>query len=298
LAGVATALPLAAARAAAAIAASARAGNEDAALGALAELLACASVPLLCANAGTIALGMLDGGLSLGPIRLSFEKLAPAAGLKRIFSREAVVTAARAALACTASLAVLAPVVRTLFAQAVERGTPGALIALALDVAGRACGSALAVGALFAFVDYGLTRRRWLEGLRMTHDELRRDLRENEGDPHAKGRRASFHRALVRGSIARLREAAFVVANPEHIAVALEYDPPRIAVPQILVRAAEEQARHVKALASEYGIPVIEDVALARALFAGAGVGEPIPRELYLAVAQIVASLPGEGVRP
>lgn len=296
LAGVAVALPFAALRAAGALASAARTLDAQAVHRSVAELLASACVPLLCAGAGSIGAALLGGGIAWSPVRFSAERLAPGAGLKRIVSRDSVVTALRAAVACTAALGVLTPMAQMLFAQAVERGTPEAVIALALATASRASLGALGVGMLFAALDFALSRRRWLEGLRMSHEELRRDLRESEGDPHAKSRRASLHRAIVRGSLSRVREASFVVANPQHVAVALLYDPPRVGVPQVLVRATEELAQRVKMLARAHGVPIVEDVALARALFAGAGVGEAIPRELYVAVAQIVASLLRERV--
>ena len=82
-----------------------------------------------------------------------------------------------------------------------------------------------------------------------------------------------------------MREAALVVANPAHLAVALAYRPPDVPVPQVLVRAAGEAAQRVKLRARELGIPVVEDVALARALFATTRAGDYIPRDAYVAVA-------------
>lgn len=289
-------VPSAFAHAGGAIAGAARERSIEGAAPPAVAIVAAALIPLLCAAACALTAGVVDGGLRVGAASFDAKRLDPAAGLRRMFSRDAVLTAARAAAAFGAALIALAGTARETFASALDRNAPTTLVAVSASVALRACITVLAVGALFAALDRWSAQRRWLDGLRMTHEELKRDVRESEGDPHAKGRRASFHRALVRGSIARVREASFVVVNPAHIAIALKYAPPAVAVPEILVRACEKAAQRVKAIAREHGIPVIEDVVLARALFAEGEAGEAIPRTLYAAVAQIVASLVAEGV--
>ena len=100
----------------------------------------------------------------------------------------------------------------------------------------------------------------------------------------------------MRGAIGRTREASFVVVNPTHVAVAIRYAPPAVPVPEILVRALDDAALRVKAIAREHRIPVVEDVALARLLFAHGESGRAIPPETYVAVAQVIAALAREGV--
>jgi flagellar biosynthetic protein FlhB len=87
-----------------------------------------------------------------------------------------------------------------------------------------------------------------------------------------------------------------VVVNPTHVAVALEYSPPDVLVPIVLVRASDEGALRVREEAKTHGIPIVENIPLARALFAAANVGDAIPHEHYVAVAEIVAALTREGV--
>jgi flagellar biosynthetic protein FlhB len=88
-----------------------------------------------------------------------------------------------------------------------------------------------------------------------------------------------------------LREAAFVICNPSHVAVALAYRPPEIAVPKVVVRAIDAGALEVKRRARALRVPIVEDVALARLLLAASDVDEYIPPRAYAAVAAIVASL-------
>jgi flagellar biosynthesis protein FlhA len=112
----------------------------------------------------------------------------------------------------------------------------------------------------------------------MTFDERKREAKEQEGDPFARGRRRALHRALLRGALSDVKDASFVVVNPTHVAIALAYRPPEIPVPRITVRSAGEAALRVRALAEKHAVPVVENVALARALHRDGRVGEPIAR--------------------
>ncbi len=256
-----------------------------------------ACVPLVAAAVAGIGVAFAQGGgLRVRAVTFAPKHLAPHEGLKRMFGREAVAGAVRAFCAFVAASVVGGIAIRDALAVTTRGADASALVALAAQSAIRIAAGVLVVGALFAVSDYALARKRWLDGLKMTHDELKRDMREQDGDPHTKGKRKQFHRALVRGSLARVAEAAFVVVNPTHIAIALAYDPPRIGVPEILVRAADEGAATVRKLAREHRIPIVENVALARALYADGESGRAIPQAHYLATAQIVAELARTGV--
>jgi flagellar biosynthesis protein FlhB len=147
------------------------------------------------------------------------------------------------------------------------------------------------VGLVFSIAEYGAARNAWLRRLRMSFDERKREVKEEEGDVVARGRRRALHRALVRSGLQRLKDAAFIVANPTHVAVALEYRPPEVAVPRVIVRAADAMALRVREAARGLRIPVIENVALARELYRDGRTGQPIPQAHYVAVAEVVAAL-------
>ena len=264
---------------------------------ALAAAGAATLVPAIGAAAAGIVVALAQtGGLHLVAIHLDLKRLDPVAGFKRMIGGEAIVGILRGTLAFGAALGAMAPVMRDTVASAATLASPAAAAGLVGTTALRACLAALAASALFAFADYLLARRRWLHGLKMSHDELKRDAKENDGDPQARSRRTAIHRSIVRGAIARTREASFVVVNPTHVAVALRYEPPEVPVPQILVRARDAAALRVRTMARECGIPVLEDVALARWLYAHGESGRPIPPDAYVAVAQIIASLARAGV--
>jgi flagellar biosynthesis protein FlhB len=247
------------------------------------------------AAAAITATSFAVGGIRMRPPTPAAAKLDPVAGIRRMLSRDAVTAGLRAAFAATAASAALVPALRDAFIGSLAGATPAALCAVALHAVERSVAIALAVGVAFGASDALVERVKWRRRLRMTFDEMRRDLKQNEGDPILRNRRRAQHRALVRGSMSRLAEAAFVVANPTHIAVALEYRPPDVTVPRVLVRAIDEGARVVKMRARELRIPIVEDRSLARRLLAATEVGAYIPRDCYMAVAQIVAALIHEG---
>jgi flagellar biosynthetic protein FlhB len=243
---------------------------------------------LAAAAVGALAAAFAQGGVVVRPLAISFAKLNPAEGLKRMFSREALLAAAKALLAAAAGGLAAFPALRDAFGAG---GSARQLAALALHAAASIAPGIVAIGLFFGALDVLLERARRLRRLRMSFDEMRRDHKEQDGDPQLRGRRRQAHRNLIRGSLARVAEASFVVTNPAHVAIALAYRPPEIAVPRVLVRAVDEGAQAVKRRARELGIPLFENVPLARLLLARCDVDAAIPVEAYVAAAQIVAAL-------
>jgi flagellar biosynthesis protein FlhB len=253
---------------------------------------ALALVPIAAsAVAGTLGSLLQTGGLHFVSIVPKLERLNPIAGIKRMASRETLAHSTRAALAFACATAAMAPFVGW-FAVALMRAPPlAAVVGETWASARHALFAASAVGFAFAIAEYGAARAAWLRKLRMSFEERKREVKEEEGDASARGRRRALHRALLRGGMRRLADASFVVVNPEHVAVALEYRPPRVSVPCVLVRAADAAAALVRATAVRYGVPIVENVWLARALYRDGRPGEPIPHPLYVAVAEVVVAL-------
>jgi len=254
-----------------------------------------ALAPLAAAAGAAIAAAALQTrGLTFA-LRWSLAKCNPLEGFKRMCSREAAITAVRSVIAVSVAAVALAPAVGSCVMLAngavpIERAT-AALSGRAL----RIVGTVLALGAVFAAIDYAVVRASFLRRMRMSYDDIKRDTKEEDGDPHARARRSALHRSFVSGSIERVKDAAFVITNPTHVAVALDYRPPEVMVPVVLVRAVDDGALRVRALAREHGVPIVESPQLARSLLRRTRAGETIPRELYVPVAQIVAALLADG---
>jgi len=256
-----------------------------------------ALVPMLVAALSGLCGGVVqNGGLVLVAPAVRFERLQPFEGLKRMFSREAAMHGGRAAVAFLLAAGAMLPTLHALLGASAVALAPGSIASIAWSGAARVVFTAAAVGMLFAIGEFAVARRAWLRKLRMSLAELKRELKESDGDPLARSRRKALHRNLIRGAIERVKDAAFVVVNPTHVAVALEYRPPEVPVPTVVVRAAGEMALRVRELAAEYRVPVIENVGLARALYRDGAVGKAIDREHYLAVAEVVIALMRSGV--
>ncbi len=259
------------------------------------ELLYLALAPAVCAAAAAVGAGGLQtGGVRFSAPSFKSNRLSPAEGFKRMFSRESASSLMRAlaSVTCVCSIAfvVLARAVVLTAAAPEPLRVAGAVWSCALTL----CFSCATLACVAGAADYLAVSRRWRVRLRMSAGEVKREHKEEDGDPLARGRRRSLHREFSRNSIERVREAAFVIVNPTHYAVALRYCPPQVPVPHVLVRAAGPAALRVKSLASELRLPIIADAPLARALFAATRAGDVIPKDLYVAVAQIVAALSRE----
>jgi flagellar biosynthesis protein FlhB len=259
---------------------------------------ALALAPAAAAGAGALAAFVLaQGRITVRFPALQLRRLDPFAGFKRLCSAQTIFGLLRGCAAAAATGALLAPAVLDALQASARRSDPEGMTSAALAGVLRIVVAGVVTGAVLAAADALLERASWRRRHRMSHAELKRELRQNEADPQVRGRRRRAHGQLVRGSLRRLREATFVIANPTHVAVALEYRPPEVAVPRVVLRALDAGAEALKQRARELDIPIVEDPALARGLFASTRAGEYIPRDSYGAVARVVAALVHAGRR-
>ena len=249
-------------------------------------------IPMFAAAVSSAALNLLQtqGPISK-PIKFDLKKLSPAEGFKKIFSKEGVVNAVRALICFAIAVVALKDTVTEVFARGLLSPSVEHLTIVVQASIIHIITTVFLLGLAFSGVDFFLTRQRWKKQLKMSNEEIKRDYKESNGDPQIKGKRKQFHRQLLRGAPAQVKDASVVVTNPTHFAVALLYDPPRIPVPRVLCRAADEMAFEVRRLADLHGVPMVENVPLARELFARGRAGREIPEDTFVAVAEIVAAL-------
>lgn len=130
---------------------------------------------------------------------------------------------------------------------------------------------------------------RYHEQLKMTKEEVKRESKEMEGDPHVKGRiRALQREAARRRMMASVPSADVVVTNPTHFSVALSYKS-GMAAPKVVAKGRGEIALRIREVAGEAGVPMLEAPALARALYRWAEIDDDVPVRLYAAVAEVLA---------
>ena len=142
---------------------------------------------------------------------------------------------------------------------------------------------------VIAILDYLFQRWKYMNDQKMTFKELKDEFKQTEGDPLIKSMRRQKQQQVAYGQMmAQVKEADFVVKNPDHIAMALKYDPKMDSAPKVLAKGSELIAEQIIEIAEQYGIPIIENIPLARALFRLVRVNQSIPAELYRAVAEVL----------
>jgi flagellar biosynthesis protein FlhB len=126
----------------------------------------------------------------------------------------------------------------------------------------------------------------------MSKKELRDESKANEGSPEIKQRVRRVQREMNRRRmLSAVKNATVVITNPTHYAVALEYRRSAMSAPVVVAKGKDLMAQRIKKIARDRGVPIIENVSLAQALFKGAEIGDSIPAPLFSAVAEILAYL-------
>jgi flagellar biosynthetic protein FlhB len=156
------------------------------------------------------------------------------------------------------------------------------------------------VQGLVALADVVRARLKYARDLRMSREEMRRELRESEGDPHVKARfRQLRMQRSRRRMLAAVPKATVVVTNPTHYAVALAYEQATGGAPKVIAKGVDELAARIRATAEDNHVPLVANPPLARALYR-VELDAEIPAEYFQAVAEIIAyvwRLNGRNVR-
>src|SRR5262249_53204852 len=143
---------------------------------------------------------------------------------------------------------------------------------------------------VLAALDYGYQRMVHERNLRMTKQEVRDELKESEGNPEIKARVRQRQREMARRRMmAEVPDAAVVIMNPTHYAMALKYELGQKGAPIVVAKGQDLIALKIREIAEEHKVPVVEDPPLARALYDAAEIGQEVPVALYRAVAEVLA---------
>jgi flagellar biosynthesis protein FlhB len=254
---------------------------------------------------GPIAFASIAGGLgsvaaqggwnlSWEPLKFNPGKLNPVNGIKRLAPSKAGLDLVRTLLIFVALAWIAYDLVQQMLQQSVTLGrvTAEQAGALTWQSVGMFLRRALIVFATLAGADFFLQKWRYKQGLRMTKQEVKEESKMLEGNPEIKGRIRRAQREMARRRmLADVPKATVVITNPTHIAVALEYHRERMVAPKVVAMGGDLMAERIKKVAREHGVPIVENVPLARALFANAEVGDSIPGDLFEAVAEVLAYL-------
>jgi flagellar biosynthetic protein FlhB len=151
----------------------------------------------------------------------------------------------------------------------------------------------IAIGLLvIAGIDLLYQRWQWKKKLRMTMQEVKDERKQHELNPEIKGRMRALQMQMAsKRMLQDVPTADVVVANPTHVAVALKYDSASMDAPQVIAKGADHLCERIKEIARENGVPVVEKPPLARTLYGSCEVGQSIPEGLFMAVAEVLATI-------
>ena len=258
-----------------------------------------AAAPLFAAVMFAVILGGAGGNLAQSGLVFSAEKMkpkwdkvSPMAGFKRIFGPDGLMQFVKtfAKLIAIAAVCwwVLKPHAGEI--QMLAALSPVSLLPLARDLVAALLAAALVFLGLTAGADYLWQRMRFAKRMRMTKEELKEDYKQSEGDPHVKARLKQIRMQRSRKRMMQaVPTATVIVTNPTHYSVALRYEPDKgDAAPVCVAKGVDALAMKIREVAREHSVPIVENVPLARALYAAVEVDEIIPREHFEAAARVI----------
>jgi len=252
------------------------------------------SAPLLVVTVvAALVAPLAIGGWSFVPTAAlpKFSRINPVSGFARLFSIRGVTELGKALLKAGLIGGVAALVLwrakdsmLQLAGQPFETALASAGTLVMMSVL-----SIAAVMSAIAAVDVPLQLWQYARGLRMTREDVKRETKETEGDPHVKAAVRAQQRAAARKRMmAEIPKADVVVTNPTHYAVALRYEQ-SMRAPVVVAKGADLLAARIRGIAEMHRVPILEAAPLARALYTHTELGENIPEKLYSAVAEVLA---------
>ncbi|MGC4120559.1 MAG: flagellar biosynthesis protein FlhA [Myxococcales bacterium] len=252
-------------------------------------LASCAAAALAAAGA---AVAQTQGYLWPHLALPDFSRLAQGTRLKKLFSKEALADLGLSFAKVLALSVVLwrsARVELTSLPNLVG-ATPGALLTGVFAPLARCTGAVLVTLGLLAGLDLAVARYRFNQKMKTTREEAKREHKEDEGDPMLRARRRRRHRELAKGRPAvEVPRADALVVNPTHIAIAIRYRRDEDKAPRVTAKGKGVLAEKMRELARENGVPIVQDIPLARLLYKRVKVGREVPAQTYKAVAAVLA---------
>ena len=256
-----------------------------------------AVAPFLGAVMLATILGGAGGNLAQSGLLFTAEKLKPdwskvnpLKGFKRIFGPDGLVQFIKTFLKLIAvgviCWLVLRPHVREL--ENLAAMSPALILPFARDLAIALMVSALIFLGFTAGADYIWQRYRFAERMKMTKEETKEDYKQSEGDPHVKAKLKQIRAQRSRQRMMQnVPKATVIVTNPTHYSVALRYEAGD-AAPVCVAKGVDALALRIREVAREHKVPIVENVPLARALYAAVDIDETIPREHFEAAARVI----------
>lgn len=239
-------------------------------------------------GSSVVQTGFLNVEDALSP---KLEKINPLEGFKRMFSLRAVVEAIKALLKLIFIGAIVLMIIKAevFTIPSMIQFSAEQLMNYLGDVTVRLLSGIGMAMMVLSVADYFFQRWDIDKKMMMTKQEVKEEHKQREGDPLIKARIRRVQREMAnRRMMEKVPQADVIVTNPTHIAIALKYDA-NLPAPQLIAKGADLIAEKIKALAKEHNIPVIENKPLARTIYKTMKLGQVIPKELFVAVAEVLS---------
>lgn len=243
---------------------------------------------------GVISNLMQSGFLfTMEPIKPKFSNINPFNGIKNMFSLRTV--------AEFFSKSVVKVVIVVILAYFAVRDNAGAILntmnlnptSIGQYIMGTVVDLGIKISLwllVFSVVDLVIQIRKHKQDLRMTKQEVKEEYKQTEGNPQIKGKIKQKQRQIsLNRMMKEIPKADVVITNPTHFAVAIRYAPEEQDAPVVIAKGQDYVALRIKEIAAENKVQMVENKPLARALYASVEIGDPIPEELYQAVAEVLA---------
>jgi len=234
--------------------------------------------------------------LTAKPMTPKFSRIDPISGMKRFVTLRSLVDLVKSILKLVLVILVVWIALRDrvdeiLMLMAMTlMGVLNGVSALVYSVWWRIAAAMILLG----IFDYGYQRWQHLQDLRMTHQEVRQESKELEGDPQIKRRVRQLQRQMATQRMMKdVPQADVIITNPTHFAVALRYDMAEMETPVVIAKGARKVAEKIREIATEHDVPIVQKPELARALYKSIEVGDRIPESLYRAVAEVLSFVYG-----
>lgn len=224
-----------------------------------------------------------------------FSKLSPMEGIKRLFGKQAFANFLKGLFKLVVLGAVMCAVLwpERFRLEALVRVEPSAILGVSISLALKLLGSVMAMLAFIAVGDFFFQYRSWYEKLKMSLEEVKEEFKQSEGDPHIKGKIKQLRQqTMKKRMMAAVPKASVIITNPTHYAVALRYERGMTA-PICVAKGVDAIALKIREVAGQHDIPIVENVPLARGLYATVEIDQEIPNEHYQAVAEVIGYVMG-----
>jgi flagellar biosynthesis protein FlhB len=260
-------------------------------------VIAAIGVPLLMLALAAIAGNVMQHRLvwSGEALKPKLNKISPGAGAKRIFGKQAAVNFLKGVFKLSALGAVMTAILwpERHRLESMIRFDPSALLPVTTSMTLHLMGAVVAMLAIVAIGDFLFQYRTWYERQKMSLQEQKEEFKQSEGDPHVKARIRQLRQArMKKRMMAAVPKASVIITNPTHYSVALQYER-GMSAPVCVAKGADNLAFKIREVGRAHDVPVVENVPLARALYATVDVDEEIPVEHYHAVAEIIGYVMG-----